>query len=181
MRVSLYLYRDVFALSVNRKNSALVLALTALDPLHLSFDAGYGKVESGKIFKKLNIELEGLPDPDVVVEKFLARSRPRIVSLTELNEADIPKSKRGSRQVEDDDQQQLQYDSPGSAEMAEKEPSATKIPPQASKTAVKEEAEKPAETEPETEPELELESDFLTDTEGEPTENEGGSFEEEED
>jgi len=70
--------------SVNKTNSSLGLAIKALDPVHTSYDMTSGKIESGKIFTQLGINLDEIPDAEAVVSKFLARSKKRPASITEL-------------------------------------------------------------------------------------------------
>ena len=94
---SVFPYRkEVFAISVDRKNSALLHTLTALDPppLHVSADIGYGRVETATLFPELELSLEepAAENPEEVIEKFLARTAHRVASLSEFVEKEAPKA-----------------------------------------------------------------------------------------
>ena len=82
--------KEVYAISVDRRNSELMLAVRANDPVHVSVDRTFGKIESAKLFDKLQLTVDDIPNSDAVVEKFLARSSKRVESLTVLE----PKQKR---------------------------------------------------------------------------------------
>lgn len=117
---------DVYAISVNRKNSTLMAALQSLDPIHVSFDTGFGKVETKKVFTNLKIDIDNMPNPDEVVEKFLARTRPRYASVTEFTEEEMPKAKLPAEgEGGEGDESQAQSMKPSEAKLAsgeEKEP-----------------------------------------------------------
>lgn len=75
-----------------------MLAVRSNDPIHVSVDRTYGRIESAKLFEKLQINLEDMAETDAVVEKFLARSNKRVESFTVLEAK--PKKKADANATE---------------------------------------------------------------------------------
>jgi hypothetical protein len=141
------LAQQVYAVSVNRQNSEIMMAVRANDPIHISADKLTGKMESAKLFSSLGIHLDEVPNPDTVVEKFLARSNKRVQSVHELDEAIVPAKK-----------------APTSSTNISTAPSKTALPAEKAEEKVEapplpetqlEEAPAPPEPEPEPEPDEE--------------------------
>lgn len=159
---------DVFVVSVNKTNSSLGLTIRSLEPVHMSFDNTAGKVETGKLFKELDIKLDDIPDPEDAVSKFLARSKKRPASITELTLAAMthaPPSVVPSKmelpvenESEDDegDEDLNQESSPPAVANEESQPPAEgdeEEKPSGNEPEPEQEIEEPADPEPEAAPE----------------------------
>ncbi|CAG7818128.1 unnamed protein product [Allacma fusca] len=164
------LTQQVYAVSVNRQNSEIMMAVRANDPIHVSVDKLTGKVESAKLFSSLGIKLDEIANPDTVVEKFLARSNRRVQSVHEFDEPIVPAKMPQSSSTN------VTAVQSATAQLPVKEPSKTEnkdeakaAPPSAEEVAIPEPAEDaPSEAQPEEAPPPEPEVEEEPDTEQEP-------------
>lgn len=76
-------------MSYNPKNPSLKSALDTFKPIHVSKDEVFGRQETSKLFPQLKLPLEEETTAEQLLEKFLARAKPRIPSLTAVDDAGV--------------------------------------------------------------------------------------------
>lgn len=81
---------EVYVVSFNPKNTSLKSALATMIPMHVSKDEVFGRKETSKLFPDLKLPPVEETLPEQVLEKFLARGKPRIPSLTAMDDLGEP-------------------------------------------------------------------------------------------